>query len=105
MAGVILISAAGWIAGTALGAGAGEILPERISAALGIMLYGMFIAIVVPTAKRRRGVLFAALAAASLSVLARIFIPSLSAGFSVILCTLIAASAAALLFPKGGEDA
>ena len=105
MAGVILISAAGWIAGTALGAGAGEILPERISAALGILLYGMFIAIVVPTAKRRRGVLFAALAAASLSVLARIFIPSLSAGFSVILCTLIAASAAALLFPKGGEDA
>ncbi|MBR5365074.1 MAG: AzlC family ABC transporter permease [Clostridia bacterium] len=105
MAGVILISAAGWIVGTALGAGAGEILPERISAALGIMLYGMFIAIVVPTAKRRRGVLFAALAAASLSVLARIFIPSLSAGFSVILCTLIAASAAALLFPKGGEDA
>ena len=104
MAGVILISAAGWIAGTALGAGAGEILPERISAALGIMLYGMFIAIVVPTAKRRRGVLFAALAAASLSVLARIFIPSLSAGFSVILCTLIAASAAALLFPIGGED-
>lgn len=105
MAGVILISAAGWIAGTALGAAAGEILPERISAALGIVLYGMFIAIVVPTARKRRGVLFAALAAAALSVLSRILIPALSGGFSVILCTLIAASAAALLFPKGGENA
>ncbi|MBQ2546333.1 MAG: AzlC family ABC transporter permease [Clostridia bacterium] len=104
MAGVILISAAGWIAGTALGAAAGEILPERISAALGIVLYGMFIAIVVPTARKRRGVLFAALAAAALSVLSRILIPALSGGFSVILCTLIAASAAALLFPIGGED-
>ena len=104
MAGVILISAAGWIAGTALGAAAGEILPERISAALGIVLYGMFIAIVVPTARKRRGVLFAALAAAVLSVLSRILIPALSGGFSVILCTLIAASAAALLFPIGGED-
>ena len=104
MTGVILISAAGWIAGTALGAAAGEILPERISAALGIVLYGMFIAIVVPTARKRRGVLFAALAAAALSVLSRILIPVLSGGFSVILCTLIAASAAALLFPIGGED-
>ena len=104
MAGVILISAAGWIAGTALGAAAGEILPERISAALGIVLYGMFIAIVVPTARKRRGVLFAALAAAALSVLSHILIPALSGGFSVILCTLIAASAAALLFPIGGED-
>lgn len=104
MAGVILISATGWIAGTALGAAAGEILPERISAALGIVLYGMFIAIVVPTARKRRGVLFAALAAAALSVLSRILIPALSGGFSVILCTLIAASAAALLFPIGGED-
>ena len=105
MAGVILVSIAGWITGTALGAGAGQILPERISAALGIMLYGMFIAIVIPAAKRRRGVLFAAAAAALMSVLARVLLPSLSGGFSVILCTLIAASAAALLFPTGGEDA
>ncbi|MBQ3706693.1 MAG: AzlC family ABC transporter permease [Clostridia bacterium] len=105
MAGVILISAAGWIAGTALGAAAGEILPERISAALGIVLYGMFIAIVVPTAKKRRGVLFAAVSAAVLSVLSRLLIPALSGGFSVILCTLIASCAAALLFPIGGEDA
>jgi len=107
MAGVILVSVAGWLAGTALGAAAGEILPERISAALGIVLYGMFIAIVIPAARRRRGVLFAALSAAAIHLLLRFLVPSLSGGFSVILATLAASSASALLFPTEGkkEDA
>ncbi len=107
MAGVILVSVAGWLAGTALGAAAGEILPERISAALGIVLYGMFIAIVIPAARRRRSVLFAALSAAAIHLLLRFLVPSLSGGFSVILATLAASSASALLFPTEGkkEDA
>ena len=107
MAGVILVSVAGWLAGTALGAAAGEILPERISAALGIVLYGMFIAIVIPAARRRRGVLFAALSAAAIHLFLRFLVPSLSGGFSVILATLAASSASALLFPTEGkkEDA
>ena len=107
MAGVILVSVAGWLAGTALGAAAGEILPERISAALGIVLYGMFIAIVIPAARRRRGVLFAALSAAAIHLLLRFLVSSLSGGFSVILATLAASSASALLFPTEGkkEDA
>ena len=46
-----IIAAAGWISGTALGAIAGSLLPESLRMALGVMLYGMFIAIVVPQAK------------------------------------------------------
>ena len=45
--------AIGWVAGTAMGALAGTVLPASLRIALGIMLYGMFIAIVVPQADRK----------------------------------------------------
>jgi len=50
MYGLILTSTAGWVLGTFLGAALGQILPESISAALGIMLYGMLLAIFIPPA-------------------------------------------------------
>ena len=45
------VAALGWTAGTAMGAFASSLLPEIVRGALGVMLYGMFIAIVVPQAK------------------------------------------------------
>lgn len=98
--GMILIAASGWIAGTFLGAAAGEILPADISAALGIVLYGMFIAIVVPPAKKERGILAAVCIAALLSILCTQLLPMISGGFAVIICAVTAAVAAALIFPK-----
>ena len=100
MYGLILIAAVGWTAGTFLGSAAGSILPSAVSDALGIMLYGMFIAIVVPPAKKVRGVLAAVVIAAALSVLIYYLLPFISSGFSVMICGIAAAAVCALLFPR-----
>ncbi len=105
MYGLITLPYIMWSAGTALGALLGGILPDIVKSALGIAIYGMFIAIVVPPAKRFRGVLIVALMAAALSCIFK-FVPFLDvlSGFSVIICTVIAATAGALLFPRPVED-
>ena len=102
MYGVILIAAIGWVAGTFLGAAMGEILPPRLSAALGIMLYGMFCAIIVPPSKKQRDVLFTVILAAVLNIFIRM-IPIISDSLAVIISALISAALAALIF-KGEEE-
>ncbi|MBR4223790.1 MAG: AzlC family ABC transporter permease [Oscillospiraceae bacterium] len=102
MYGCALVSVAGWVGGTVLGAAMGEILPASVTAALGIMLYGMFVAIIVPPSKKGRDVLFTVVAAAVLNIFIRM-IPVISSSLSVIISAVIAASAAALIF-KGGEE-
>ena len=91
---------------TATGALLGNVLPEIVTLALGIAIYGMFIAIVVPPAKRYKGVLAVAAIAAALSCVIK-FVPvfsGITSGFSVIICTVIAAALGALFFPKPTED-
>ena len=100
MYGVILISTVGWVLGTFLGAAAGEILPPSVTAALGIVLYGMFIAIIIPPSRKEKSVLFVVLTAAALSCICRYFIPTISGGFAVILCALISSLLGAIIFPK-----
>ncbi len=104
MYGMILIAVAGWVLGTFLGAAAGELLPASVSGALGIMLYGMFIAIIIPPARKERGVLCVVLVSILLSVICKYLLPGLSSGFAVILCAIAAAIFGALCFPKR-EDA
>ncbi len=104
MYGAVMISTAGWITGTFVGAFAGSALPEAVTSALGIVIYGMFIAIIVPAAKKNAGVLFAALLAAAVSVGCRHFAPKISSGFTVIICALAASAAAAALFPRADEE-
>ena len=91
-----------WAIGTISGAIAGNILPPHVQSALGIALYAMFIAIIVPPATKKISVLFVILLAAALSC-AFFYIPFLretvSAGFSVVICAIIAALVAAWLFP------
>ena len=52
--GLIFLPVLGWVGGTLAGAVASTILPETIISALGVALYGMFIAIVVPPATEHR---------------------------------------------------
>ncbi|MDO5401301.1 MAG: AzlC family ABC transporter permease [Eubacteriales bacterium] len=97
----------GWTAGTLLGALAGEILPVAIRGALGVMLYGMFIAIVVPAARREKQVLAASLLALGLSALFA-WVPALkqvSPGISIVVCTVAAAGLCAWLHPIHEEAA
>ena len=67
--GLGLLPIIGWVSGTLFGALAGSILPGSIRTALGVMLYGMFIAIVIPPAKKERSVAAAALLALVFSCL------------------------------------
>lgn len=105
MYGIILISMLGWVTGTFLGASAGQLLPESISAALGIVLYGMFIAIVVPPSRKNKSVLFVAVGAALLSILFKYVLTTVSPGFAVIICAIVAAALGALIFPVSDEEA
>ena len=97
----------GWTAGTLCGALAGSVLPLSIRTALGVMLYGMFVAIVVPPAKEEKSVLATVIAALVLSCLFK-WLPVLSgvsAGLAIVCCTVLAAAVCAWLFPVEEEDA
>jgi len=106
MYGLMLLPIVGWTSGTALGAIAGDILPADIVSALGIALYAMFIAIVLPPATEHKGVLVCALISAAIScILAYIPIFSfISGGFAIIICAIVAAVIAAILFPVKDEE-
>ena len=106
MAGLISLPWVGWALGTFLGAAAGEILPEKLKAALGIAIYGMFVAIFVPAARKAAGVLAVVIIAVTASCCLK-YIPVfdfISDGFIIIICTVIAAAAGALLFPVKQEE-
>ena len=99
-------AAIGWISGTAMGAVAGTLLPESVRMALGVMLYGMFIAIVVPQAKEDRPILICVAMALLLSCLFA-WVPLLnkvSAGLAIVICTVAAAALCAALFPVKEEE-
>ncbi len=105
--GLGLLPFLGWTAGTVLGALAGSVLPEAIRTALGVMLYGMFIAIVIPPAKKERPVLAAVLIALVCSCLLD-WVPvfeKVSAGIAIVICTVLAAGICAALFPISEEEA
>ena len=96
----------GWSLGTFLGAAAGTLLPAFVRSALGIAIYGMFLAIILPPARESRPVRFVVLIAVALSLCFH-YIPGLntvSSGFVIIICGVLAAAAGAWLFPAE-EDA
>ncbi len=110
MYGLIMISATGWVSGTALGAVAGLALPASLTAAMGILLYGMFIAIIVPAARKCKKDLIVILLAAAFSAIFKYLLPSVSFGFAIIISAILAAVIGALLFPinlaetEGGNE-
>lgn len=104
MYGLMVLPIIGWTSGTLLGALFGQLLPESISNALGIMLYAMFVATIVPAARKEKSVLICVITAAVLSVGVKYIFPSLSGGFSVIICSCLSAVFCAWLFPKDSEE-
>lgn len=104
MYGMILISAVGWVLGTFLGGYAGQLLPESVSSAMGILLYGMFLAIIIPPSRKQKSVLCVVIAAAVMSIVFRYLITFVSSGFAVIICAVAAAVLGAVLFPVHDEE-
>lgn len=99
--GLILGPFLGWSTGTFLGAIICSALPEALSNAMGIALFAMFIAIIVPPAKHTLKIAFIILISAVVSCLLR-YVPLfsfISSGFATIIATLIAASLGAILYP------
>ena len=99
--GITMISVSGWCLGTVLGVVAGNILPALVTNALGVAMYGMFLAIIIPPAKENHflGALVAVSMAASglFSILP--YLRAISSGFRVIILTILIAGIAAVIHP------
>lgn len=99
--GAIAIAIPGWSIGTYLGVVMGNTLPANIVSALSVGLYGMFIAIIIPPARRSKIIagLVAASMAASFAFSKLPYISSISSGMRTILLTVAISALAAFLFP------
>ena len=100
------IAALGWTGGTAMGAIAGSLLPLSVRLSLGALLYGMFIAIVVPQARQEKPLLICMALALVLSCIFTWvpFLKEISAGLAIVICTVAAAAICAVLYPVPEED-
>lgn len=99
--GLAILPYIGWSTGTAIGAIFGALLPEMITSALSVAIYGMFIAIIVPEMKTNRKVTITTFAAILLSCIIY-YVPQfdgISSGFSIIICSVLASAIGAALFP------
>ena len=103
--GLMAVAIPGWVLGTLFGILSGNLLPAGIISALGIAIYGMFLAIIIPPAKEEKPVLLVVLSAVALSTLFTYtpVLNKISSGFQIILITVLVAGAAAILFPVKEE--
>ena len=106
MLGIILLPVIGWTSGTLLGGVVGNILPAMVTAALGVAIYGMFVAIVVPVAKKEKLTTLCVLLATAISCAFK-YIPLLKVvptGFTVIICAVVASALFAIIAPIKTEE-
>ena len=99
--GLMTLPIVGWTLGTLLGGVFFDLLPASIQSALSIAIYGMFIAIIIPPARKEKSVLIVVVIGALVSAILNGL--HVSSGFSVIICAFIAAGLGALLFPLKEE--
>jgi 4-azaleucine resistance transporter AzlC len=106
--GLNIIAFSAWNIGTWCGLFLASGLPQSLKDSMGIALYAMFLGLLIPSAAKSRSVLVIALIAASTHGLIK-WLPmlnSLSAGWSIIISTVIAAAVGAYLYPqKEKQDA
>jgi len=104
--GLIALPIAGWNLGTVLGACISSVLPEALQNAMGIALYGMFIALIVPASRDSVHVFVIVVLAVAVNCILK-FVPVfsfVSSGFRIIISTVAAAGIGAFLFPKEDEE-
>ena len=105
--GAMLAALPCWSVGTALGTIAGNLLPLRLVSAFSVALYGMFLAVIIPPAKKNKVVgglvILGFLLSWGASVLP--LISALSGGTRTILLTVILSAGAAILFPRTESEA
>lgn len=104
--GAMVTSIPFWATGTALGILAGNLLPVRLVSAFGVALYGMFLAVIIPPARKNKilAAIIAVCFAASFAASRLPWISTLSDGTRTILLTVVIATLAAILFPRKDEE-
>ena len=96
--GAFLFAVPCWASGTALGIIMGNILPARIVSALSVALFGMFLAIIIPPAKKDKAIaILIILSFLSSYLLSRY--TSISTSMITIILTIVLSGLGALLFP------
>lgn len=99
MYGAMISAIIPWALGTSCGILVGEILPTSIVNALGVALYGMFIAIIVPPSKENRKIFIIVVTSFVLSYIASIVLKNISSGTRIIILTIVIASVFSLIWP------
>lgn len=101
MYGAFFFAAALWSLGTACGILAGNILPSRAVSALSVALYGMFLAIIIPPAKKDKVIACCVAASFVFSWLMGIvpLFKNISSGNKVMILTILIATVAAIIKP------
>lgn len=100
--GAVCFAAPCWALGTGLGIVMGNILPVKIVSALSVALYGMFLAIIVPPAKKDKAIaLLIIISFASSYILSRY--TTISSSLITIILTIVVSSLGALIFPRKGD--
>lgn len=101
-----LISTLFWASGCTAGIVAGGVLPQDMVSALSVSLYGMFLAIIIPPAKRDRNVMYAIIVGSVLSGLCAVtpIVSELSPGSRIIMLTVLISAIVAWLKPIKMED-
>ncbi|MBQ8790769.1 MAG: AzlC family ABC transporter permease [Ruminiclostridium sp.] len=104
--GLSLIPWLGWTMGTLTGALLGNILPDELMSALCIAIYGMFVAIIAPKAKKSLSLLIVVVIALAMSCIFYYapVLKEISSGISISVCAILAALIGAIFFPVK-EDA
>ena len=104
--GMMACAIPGWCLGTLFGVVLGNILPSRVVSALSVALYGMFIAIIIPPARKNKIIL----SIVALSMIASLIftyapiVSQISSGFRIIILTVVIAALAAIFFPVKDEE-
>ena len=102
--GAMLTALPGWSLGTACGIVAWNFFSPAAVSALSVALYGMFLAVIIPPARKDKIIGGAVGMSFLLSFLAEKFFPEISAGNRTIALTILIAGAAAILFPVKEDD-
>lgn len=102
--GLIITPYLGWSIGTIIGAVAGDVLPSTVISALGIAIYAMFVAIVVPPMKKSKPILLCVIIAVALSCLFRYILNGVPSGFAIIICAVVSSAVVAWISPVEEEE-
>ena len=99
--GAACVAAPGWVLGTFLGTVVGMILPAPVMSAMSVAIYGMFLAVVIPPARKDKIIAAVVVVSMAVSFLFQSIpgLKNISSGFQIILLTVLISAAAAVLFP------